>query len=81
MPPTENSGSSSEPEIGRLISMLPRESLSKATASSTGSLVASGLLVLSPKVSWLSTTWLEACKARSLILYCRSTDSLPRLMG
>ncbi len=56
MPPTENSGSSSEPEIGRLMSMLPRESFSSATASSTGSLVASGLLVLSPKVSWLSTT-------------------------
>ncbi|MNS72611.1 hypothetical protein D3C72_1060290 [compost metagenome] len=81
MPPTENSGSSSEPDTGRLMSILPRESFSSATANSTGSLVASGLLVLSPKVSWFSTTWLDACNARFLILYSRSTDSLPRLIG
>ncbi|CFO06854.1 Uncharacterised protein [Bordetella pertussis] len=81
MPPTENCGSSSEPEIGRLMSMLPRLSLSSATASSTGSLTASGLSVLSPKVSWLSTTRLLACSARSLIWYCTSSDSLPRLIG
>ena len=40
MPPMLNLGSSSEPLIGRLTSMTPLRSLSSATASSTGSLVA-----------------------------------------
>ena len=49
-PPTENFGSSREPEIGSLMSMTPREFLSSATASSTGSLVAVGLSTRGPNV-------------------------------
>ena len=51
MPPTENCGSSSEPEMGRLTSISPRAFFNSDTASSTGSLVASGLSTRSPKVS------------------------------
>ncbi len=51
IPPTENFGSSSEPEIGRLMSISPRVFFSSDTASSTGSLVAVGLSTFSPKVS------------------------------
>ena len=42
-PPTENCGSSSDPEIGSSMSITPARSLSSETASSTGSLVAVGL--------------------------------------
>ncbi len=49
-PPTENCGSSSEPEIGRLRSISPRLFLSSAIARLTGSFVASGLSTGLPKV-------------------------------
>ena len=61
IPPTENFGSSSEPEIGRLMSISPRVFFSSDTASSTGSLVAVGLSTLSPNVSWSRNRWLDAC--------------------
>lgn len=52
MPPTENCGSSNEPEMGSSISISPRLFLSSDTASNTGSFKASGLSTRSPKVSW-----------------------------
>jgi len=63
-PPIENSGSSSEPEMGSRMSITPFLSLSSANASSTGSLVASGLSTRWPKVSWSSTMRLSADSLR-----------------
>ncbi|EWS57439.1 hypothetical protein Y694_04564 [Methylibium sp. T29-B] len=52
MRPTENWGSSRLPLIGKSMSITPFRSFSSETASSTGSFSASGLSILSPKVSW-----------------------------
>ncbi len=60
MPPTLNCGSLTLPLIGRLMSMTPLRSFSSATARRTGSLVALGEAMASPKVSWLRITWLRA---------------------
>ena len=68
-PPTEKCGSSSEPEIGSWMSITPRESLSSATASSTGSLVAVGLSTrCGLNVSWSSTRRFSAASLRSSTL-------------
>ncbi|MNO09580.1 hypothetical protein D3C81_2328440 [compost metagenome] len=55
-----NSGSDNEPDTGRFTSITPLRSFSSDTASSTGSLVASGLSTRSPKVSWSRNRWLLA---------------------
>ena len=81
IPPIEKCGSSSDPEMGRLMSISPRLFLSSATASSTGSLVAVGLSTRSPKVSWSRNRWFSACSLLSCTLYCTSIDSLPRVIG
>ena len=54
-----NSGSFSEPEMGKSKSITPCLSASKATASFTGRL-AGAPGTASPKVSWFSTSWLRA---------------------
>ena len=62
--PTENCGSSSDPEIGSWMSITPCRSLSKAAARSTGSFVAVGLSTRSPNVSWSSTSRFSAVSLR-----------------
>ena len=61
--PILNCGSSMVPLTGRSSRMLPSRSLSSATASFTGSLVASGLFTFSPSLSWETRI---LCCARSL---------------
>ena len=59
-PITLNCGSLIEPLMGRLTSMTPLRSASSARASRTGRLVALGLSMRSPKVSWFRMIWLRA---------------------
>ena len=54
-----NSGSFSEPEMGRFRSITPFRSESSAVANLTGRL-AGAPGTASPKVSWFSTSWLRA---------------------